>query len=71
MELAIPVLVLGSLYIISNKNKPKENMILKSSSNFVDKNLQSIKKENYENMGKSPNYLPNNISTVKNFPTTN
>ena len=47
-EIALPVLGLGALYLLSNK--------------------ESNKKENYENMGKKNNTLPNtNIQNI-NYP---
>lgn len=65
MELAIPVLVLGSLYIASNKNNNKKENLLSSI------HRKSNNKENYENMGRTFNYLPNEKTTIRNYPVTN
>jgi len=46
-ELAIPLVVLGAMYVISNQDKTVEN---------------------YEDMGKPANYLPNTNIPPKNFP---
>ena len=55
MELAIPLLALGGMYIISNQSKTS--------------NKQS--QENYTNMGSKPNYLPNTNIPPQNFPVSN
>ena len=47
-EIALPVLGLGALYLLSNK--------------------ESDKKENYENIGKNINKLPNTDSPDINYP---
>lgn len=55
MEVAIPLVALGGMYVISNqKTKNNENM-----------------KEGYESMGKDPNYLPNTSVPVQNYPVVN
>ena len=61
MELAIPLVALGGMYVISNTN---------STSNKPP--LPTVKKnaENFENMGKPRNYLPNTRPPVENYPTT-
>jgi hypothetical protein len=56
MELAIPFLALGGMYIISNQQ----------SNTCKEK-----KKETFENMGKKTNYLPNTVIPPQNFPVTN
>jgi len=48
MEIALPILALGSFYIVSKNNK----------------------KDNFQSMGKKPNYLPNSNLPVKNYPIT-
>jgi hypothetical protein len=56
MELAIPLIALGGMYVISNnKNKEKEKC--------------NTGCENYKNMGKPANYLPNTNVPVTNYPT--
>lgn len=82
MEIAIPLLALGGMYIISNKNTADENA------------KKNMRKENYANMGMRTNlatkqsqsfdnYLPNvntpalnypvesAVDTVENYPTQN
>jgi hypothetical protein len=58
MELAIPLIALGGLYIISNQP---------TSQNKNNK----YKKENFSNMGKNPNYLPNVNIPPQNYPVSN
>ena len=53
MELAIPLIALGGMYIVSNQNKDK------------------LKKENFNNMGKQNNYLPNTNEAPQNYPIMN
>lgn len=58
MELAIPLIALGGMYVVSNqKNKP------------CDKRKESP--ENFTNMGKITNYLPNTNTPPQNFPVSN
>lgn len=70
MELALPILALGTLYIVSsNKNNEK-----KGNTEIAKKETYKNNKENYENfenMGKKHNYLPNQITNVRNYPTIN
>ena len=61
MEIAIPILALGGMYVISNQpsnqcknDKPNKN-----------------KYENFTNMGKPTNYLPNTNTPPQNFPVSN
>jgi hypothetical protein len=55
MELAIPLIALGGMYIISNQSN----------------NNQRSKKEKFSTMGKNPNYLPNVYPPPQNYPVTN
>jgi hypothetical protein len=57
MELAIPILALGGLYVISNQNNSKK------SSNKVF--------ENFQTAGAKPNSLPNTNIPPQNYPVTN
>jgi len=67
MELAIPLIALGGMYIISNQSS-SNNSTRNSNSN----NNKSIKNsENFRTMGKSPNYLPNVDIPPQNYPVTN
>jgi hypothetical protein len=63
MELAIPLIALGGMYVVSNQ----------SSRSCEDTKGKKIKqnKENFTNMGKGSNYLPNTIIPPQNFPVTN
>lgn len=58
MELAIPLIALGGMYIISNQNSTTDKK-------------QYSKKENFSTMGKNPNYLPNVHIPPQNYPVTN
>ena len=58
MELAIPLIALGGMYIVSNQ----------PSKNCNDKN---IKTENFTNMGKKINQLPNTNIPPQNYPVSN
>jgi hypothetical protein len=82
MELAIPLIALGGMYIISNQNnnsnsnnktKTKENSNYHSHSNNKKRVRfsNSEKKENFTNMGQSVNYLPNVNIPPQNYPITN
>jgi hypothetical protein len=61
MELAIPLIALGGMYVISNQ----------SSSNNKDSFVSTRKKENFTSMGKQTNYLPNTNIPPQNFPVSN
>ena len=56
MELAIPLIALGGMYIISNKNSD-------TSKNIFN--------EGFNNMGKKANYLPNVNPPPQNYPIMN
>jgi len=62
MELAIPLIALGGMYVISNQP---------SRSCDVNKKNKNHTKESYTNMGKLQNYLPNVNPPVQNYPVTN
>lgn len=68
MELAIPLIALGGMYVISNKNSETSKNIYNES--FVSK-TKSNKKENFDNMGKKVNYLPNTHVPPQNYPIMN
>ena len=67
MEFAIPFLALGGMYIISNQKPPHK----KQSHKNQPKGENTKFRENYENMGKHPNYLPNRDIPPQNFPVSN
>jgi hypothetical protein len=61
MEIAIPLLALGGMYIISNQ----------SNENCSKKEIRQKNSENFTNMGAKPNYLPNTNIPPQNFPVSN
>jgi len=66
MELAIPLIALGGMYVISNKNNDTTKNIYNES--YTNK---KAKQENFDNMGKKPNYLPNTNIAPQNYPIMN
>jgi hypothetical protein len=71
MEIAIPLIALGGMYIISNQsNESCVDRDTRTSTNQQMKN--SEKKENFTNMRNNlENYLPNTNIPPQNFPVTN
>jgi len=72
MELAIPLIALGGMYIISNKNNDTSKNIYNET--FVPNNTNkkgSKGQENFDNMGKKANYLPNTHVPPQNYPIMN
>jgi hypothetical protein len=68
MEIAIPLIALGGMYVVSNQ----------SNENCSNKEIKQSRKENFTNMGirsnlgvKTDNYLPNTNIPPQNFPVTN
>jgi hypothetical protein len=68
MELAIPLIALGGMYIISNQSGTNENN--RNSINNRNKN-SNVVKENFTNMGQKPNTLPNVNPIPQNYPSPN
>jgi len=64
MELAIPLIALGGMYVISNQSSQNNN------NNLANQN-KNVSKETFTNMGKQPNYLPNTNIPPQNYPITN
>jgi hypothetical protein len=64
MEIAIPILALGGMYVISNQSSNKYK-----NDNPPKKNQEN--QENFTNMGKQINYLPNTNTPPQNFPVSN
>jgi len=62
MELAIPLIALGGMYVVSNQPSNNSN-----DKKTIKKNPQ----ENFTNMGSKPNYLPNTNIPPQNFPVSN
>uniref|UniRef100_A0A6C0E6A0 DUF5899 domain-containing protein n=1 Tax=viral metagenome TaxID=1070528 RepID=A0A6C0E6A0_9ZZZZ len=67
MELAIPLVALGGMYVISTQ-KNNSNDQQKKKVRFSEKKQQP---ENFTNMGRQPNYLPNTNIPPQNYPITN
>jgi hypothetical protein len=61
MELAIPLLALGGMYVISNQ----------SNENCESNDEPANEQENFDNMGATANYLPNQNIIPQNFPVPN
>ena len=62
MEIAIPLIALGGMYIVSNQ----------SNDNCSKNEIKKQRRENYTNMGvKTDNYLPNTNIPPQNFPVSN
>ena len=66
MELAIPFLALGGMYVISNQSSRQCG----DSNTSVKTIKHKSKKENFDNMGKKRNYLPNTNIPPQNFPVS-
>jgi len=62
MEFALAIIGLGGLYVISNQDSPKK------IKNII--NTEQLT-ENYQNMGKKTNYLPNVEIPPENYPVIN
>jgi hypothetical protein len=68
MEIAIPLIALGGMYVVSNQ----------SNENCTKKEIKQQRQENFTNMGirsnlgvKTDNYLPNTNIPPQNFPVSN
>ena len=64
MEIAIPLLALGGMYVVSNQ----------SNENCSKKEIRQQRQENYTNMGirsNQNNYLPNTNIPPQNYPVSN
>jgi len=69
MEIAIPLLALGGMYVVSNQNvKTSDN---NNNNNNNKNNSKKLKKENFQNMGANKNYLPNTNIPPQNYPVSN
>ena len=64
MELAIPLIALGGMYIVSNQTPSK-------SCNSENGKKQKNNQENFTSMGAQHNYLPNTNTPPQNFPVSN
>jgi hypothetical protein len=75
MELAIPLLALGGMYVITNQSKTtsktNKNNSNNNSTNNSSSNNKNTNKENFTGMGAKANYLPNTNVPPTNYPITN
>jgi hypothetical protein len=76
MEIAIPLIALGGMYVISNQNNkscdiPPIHRNNNRNTNNNNRNTNNNNKENFTNMGKQVNYLPNTIIPPQNYPVSN
>lgn len=73
MEIAIPLIALGGMYVISNQTtKPeykKQNQNQNQNGNISAR--ATGKKESFANMGAYRNYLPNTDPPPQNYPVSN
>ena len=68
MELAIPLIALGGMYVVSNQKPSRECNNQNQNKNFQSRKMNQ---ENFTNMGAKPNYLPNTNIPPQNFPVSN
>ena len=61
MEIVIPLIALGGMYVVSNQ----------SNVNCSKRDIKKIRAENFSNMGAKQNYLPNTNIPPQNFPVSN
>ena len=73
MELAIPIIALGSLYIVSNQVKKEGLGGMKPTkiTNQTFNNNKNNGKENFTNMGRDTRSLPNTNVITQNYPKIN
>ena len=67
MELAIPLIALGGMYVISNQSTSNNSMAQKSR---LERGLKQIQQEEFTNMGGS-GALPNTTTPAENYPSSN
>jgi hypothetical protein len=61
MEIAVPLIALGGMYVISNQK----------NEDCAKKEIRKMTQENFVNMGSRTNYLPNTNIPPQNFPVSN
>jgi len=74
MELAIPLLALGGMYIISNNNtqqRQQQRQRERQQPNICPPQAPQPVLEGYTNMGREVNYLPNTNIPPQNYPVNN
>ena len=70
MEIAIPLIALGGMYVVSNQNNNQNNnQNSKNNQNYPK--IANQTQENFVNMGRETNYLPNQNIPPQNFPVEN
>jgi hypothetical protein len=70
MEIAIPLIALGGMYVVSNQNN-QNNQNNNHNKNNKKQISYNNKQENFTNMGRDVNYLPNTVVPPQNFPIQN
>ena len=70
MELAIPLIALGGMYVISEQNK-KQSQPKSQSQSQKKVSFDSSVKDGFTNMGKKTNHLPNTDIPPQNYPVMN
>jgi len=68
MEFAIPLIALGGMYVASNQTPSNSSY---AQSKRLEKGLKTIQQEEFTNMGKKQNYLPNTNTPPQNYPVSN
>lgn len=73
MELAIPLIALGGMYVISNQKNDvsKEVHGQRNKRETMDTRETKKSQDTFTNMGKQTNYLPNVDVPPQNYPITN
>ena len=73
MELAIPLLALGGMYVVTNQSKNNSNSKTNKNNSTTSSNggTSQTKQENFNNMGVKKNYLPNTNVPPTNYPIMN
>lgn len=71
MEIAIPILALGGMYVISNQSSNTNTNKNKNKNKYENPPNFQNNQENFTNMGKQANYLPNTDIPPQNFPVSN
>ena len=71
MEFAIPFIALAGAYVISNQENKTQQNSRRADEIRLKKGLKRIQREEFTNMGKPTNYLPNTDIPPQNYPTVN
>jgi hypothetical protein len=71
MEIAIPLIALGGMYVISNQNNKSCDIPPINRNNRTTNNNRNNNKENFTTMGRQVNYLPNTNIPPQNYPVSN